>query len=84
MPIIDTPFARVAVGLVGPIFPPTERGNKYILTMMDCETRCPEAAPLKDMQAETVAEALFNKYTRIVIPKNKIGAIREVNSCQQS
>ena len=30
MPIIDTPFDRVAVDLVGPIFPPTERGSKYI------------------------------------------------------
>jgi len=25
MPIIDTPFDRVTVDLVGPIFPPTER-----------------------------------------------------------
>ena len=47
MPIIDTPFDRVAVDLVGPIFPPTERGNKYILTMMDYATRYPEAVPLK-------------------------------------
>ena len=53
--------------MVGPIFPPTERGNKYIVTMMDCATRCPEAAHLKDIEAETVA----NKYTRIVIPKKK-------------
>jgi len=58
MPIIDTPFDRVAVDLVGPIFPPTERGNKYILTMMDYATKYPEAVPLKDIQAETVAEAL--------------------------
>jgi len=28
MPIIDTPFDRVAVDLFGPIFPPTERGSK--------------------------------------------------------
>lgn len=31
MPIIDTPFKRVSVDLVGPIFPATERGHKYIL-----------------------------------------------------
>jgi len=58
MPIIDTLFERIAVDLVGPIFSPTERGNKYILTMMDYATRYPEAVPLKDILAETLAEAL--------------------------
>jgi len=39
MSIIDIPSDRVAVDLVGPIFPPTERGNNYILPMMDYATR---------------------------------------------
>jgi len=69
MPIIDTPFDRVAVDLVGPIFPPSERGNKYILTMMDYDTRYPKAVPLKDIQAERVAEALVNMFTRVGVPK---------------
>jgi len=69
MPIIDTPFDRVAADLVGPIFPPTERGSKYILTVMDYATRYPEAVPLKDIQAETVAEALVNMFTRVGVPK---------------
>jgi len=69
MPIIDTPFERVAVDLVGPIFPATKRGHKYILTMMDYATRYPEAVPLKDIQAETVAEALLNTFTRVGVPK---------------
>jgi len=69
MLIIDTPFDRVAVDLVGPIFPPADRGNKYILTMMDYITRYPEAVPLKDTQAETVAEALVNVFTRVGVPK---------------
>ena len=69
MPVIDTPLERVAVDVVGPIFPPTERGNKYILTIMDYATRYPEAVPLKDIQAETVAEALVNMFTRVGVPK---------------
>jgi len=69
MPIIDTPFERVAVDLVGPIFLPAERGNKYILTMMYYATRYPEAVPLKDIQAETVAETLVNMFTRVRVPK---------------
>ena len=59
----------MVVDLVGPIFPPTERGNKYILTMTDYATRYPEAFPSKDIQAETVAEALVNMFTRVGVPK---------------
>ena len=70
MPVIDTPFDRVAVDLVGPIFPPTEKGYKYILTMVDYATRYPEAQPLKDIQTETaVAEALVNMFARVGIPR---------------
>ena len=55
--------------MVGPIFPPTERGNKYILTMMDYATRYPEAVPLKNIQAEMVAETLVNMFTRVGVAK---------------
>jgi len=37
--------------------------------MMDYTTRYPEAVPLKDIQAETVAEALVNMFTRVGVPK---------------
>ncbi|XP_053393870.1 eukaryotic translation initiation factor 3 subunit A-like [Mercenaria mercenaria] len=43
MPLIDTPFKRVAVDIVGPIEPMTDRKNRYILTMVDYATRYPEA-----------------------------------------
>jgi len=69
MPIIDTPFDRVAVDLIGPIAPASERGNRYILTMVDYATRYPEAAALKDITAETVAEALVNMFSRVGVPK---------------
>ena len=69
MPVIDTPFDRVAVDLVGPIFPATEKGYKYILTMVDYATRYPEAQPLKDIRTETVAEALVNMFARVGIPR---------------
>ena len=46
MPLIDTPFRRVAVDLVGPIYPSTDRGNRYILTLVDYATRYPEAVAL--------------------------------------
>ena len=63
MPLIDLPFKRVAVDLVGPIAPVTDKGNRYILTMVDYATRYPEATALKSIEAETVAEALVNVFT---------------------
>ena len=45
MPLIDTPFKRVAVDIVGPISPVSRNGNRYILTLVDYATRFPEAVP---------------------------------------
>lgn len=39
MPIIDVPFKRVAIDLVGPIEPRTKNGNRYILCFVDFATR---------------------------------------------
>ena len=69
MPIIDTPFERVAVDLVGPIKPVTDRGHRYILVLVDYATRYPEAIPLKSIETEVVAEALLDMYSRLGIPK---------------
>ena len=52
MPLIDSPFKRVAVDLVGPIAPVTDRGNRYILTMVDYAMRYPEATALKSIPLE--------------------------------
>ena len=49
MPLIDKPFKRVAIDLVGPISPPSEDGHRHILTLVDFSTRYPEAAPLKNI-----------------------------------
>lgn len=69
MPLIDTPFERIAVDLVGPISPVTEKGNRYILTVVDYSTRYPEAIPLKSIETERVAEALVYIFSMMGIPK---------------
>nr|KAG5701661.1 hypothetical protein BaRGS_027819 [Batillaria attramentaria] len=56
MPLIDVPFKRVAVDLVGPISPPSEDGAV-------------EAVPLKKIDAPTVAEALVDMFSRLGIPE---------------
>ena len=69
MPLIDKPFKRVAVDIVGPIEPPSEAGHRYILTLVDYGTKYPEAVPLKKITTEAVAEALLNIYSRVGIPE---------------
>ena len=69
MPIIDTPFKRVAVDLVGEIFPASSRGHRYILTVVDYATRYPEAVPLKNISTITVAKALVSIFSRVFIPQ---------------
>ena len=41
MPLINTPFKRVAVDIVRPIAPPSEAGHQYILSLVDYATRYP-------------------------------------------
>lgn len=88
MPVIDTPFKRIAVDLVGPITPMTRRKNRYILTAVDYATRYPEAIALPNIEAETVAEALVSIYSRLGIPEEVLsdqgsqfmsGVMQEVN-----
>ncbi|XP_072033312.1 uncharacterized protein [Amphiura filiformis] len=69
MPIIDVPFSRIAMDLVGPIFPSTERGHRFILTVVDYATRFPEAVPLRNIDSISVAEALLDIYSRVGFPR---------------
>ena len=68
LPLIDTPFKRVAVDIVGPIEPRSERKSRYILTMIDYATRYPEAVALPGIETERVAEALVEMFSRVGIP----------------
>uniref|UniRef100_A0A8C5QB65 Gypsy retrotransposon integrase-like protein 1 n=1 Tax=Leptobrachium leishanense TaxID=445787 RepID=A0A8C5QB65_9ANUR len=65
MPIIQEPFSRVAVDLIGPLPRPSATGKRYILTIVDYATRYPEAVALANIQADTVADALLRVFTRV-------------------
>ncbi|GFN96128.1 gypsy retrotransposon integrase-like protein 1, partial [Plakobranchus ocellatus] len=69
VPLIDTPFKRVAIDLVGPINPPSEAGHRFILTLVDYATRFAEAVPLRKIDTESVAEALVDIYSRLSVPE---------------
>ncbi|XP_033752174.1 uncharacterized protein LOC117335982 [Pecten maximus] len=72
MPLIDTPFKRIAVDLVGPLQPATDRGNRYILTVVDYATRYPEAVALRGIETERVAEALVDIFSRVGVPSEML------------
>ena len=69
MPLIDKPFKRVAIDLVGPISPPNEGGDRYVLTLVDFLTRYPEAVPLKNIDTQIVAKALVDIFSRLGVPE---------------
>ena len=54
MLLIDKPFKRVAIDLLGPISLPREDGHCYILTLVEFATGYPEAVPLKNIDTEAV------------------------------
>ena len=67
MPLIENPFHRVAVDLIGPMVPKSDKGNRYILTLVDYATRFPEAVALKSTDTEEVAEALADMFAGVVL-----------------
>ena len=71
--------------LIGPITPATERGHRYILTLVDYATRYPEAVPHKNIDTETVAEALLDMYSRLRIPEEVLSdqGTQFESSCMQ-
>ena len=69
MSLINQPFKRVAIDLVGPVAPASDKRHRYILTLVDYATRYPKPVRLKNIDTETVAEALLDMYSRVGVPE---------------
>ena len=65
---MEIPFERVAMDLIGP-FDRSTQGYRFVLVLVDYATRYPEAVPLRNISAKSVAQALFQVISRVGIPK---------------
>ena len=63
------PFKRVAIDLIDPMISTSDKKHRYTLTLVDYATRYPEVVPLKNIDTETIAEALIDLYSRFGIPE---------------
>ncbi|GFX05207.1 retrovirus-related Pol polyprotein from transposon opus [Trichonephila clavipes] len=60
----ELPFEVENMDLIGPIDPPSSKGHKYILCLVDQHTRWGEAVPLTSLSAKVTCEAWLNTYFR--------------------
>lgn len=67
--ILDQPFKKVGVDLLGPIHPASDKGNRYVMVVVDFATRYLEAVPLKKIDSVHVGNALWEVWTRVGIPE---------------
>ena len=68
LPVIEVPFERITMDIIGPL-PRSRSGNRYVLVVCDYATRWPEAAPLRSIDAEHVAEELMTLFSRVGVPR---------------
>ncbi|XP_078533942.1 uncharacterized protein LOC144820212 [Lissotriton helveticus] len=68
LPLIDVPFTRVGMDIIGPLLP-SRTGCRYALVLVDYATRFPEAIPLRHPTTQTISKALISIFSRVGFPR---------------
>ena len=69
---VTRPWEKIAIDIIGPL-PRSNKGNLYILTIIDYFTKWPEAFPMNNKSAETVARIIVKEvFTRHGTPEHII------------
>ena len=68
MPLVDQPFQRIGIDIVGPLIR-SAGGHTHILVIIDYATRYPEAIPLRSTTSKVLARELLQVFTRLGFPK---------------
>ena len=66
-PVITEPYEEIALDIIGPL-PRSKQGHRFALTAICMASRWPEVYPLKNIEAESVANALIEFLSRNGIP----------------
>jgi len=69
LPLVNEPFAEVAIDIAGLLAVCKATGNRFVLTVLDCCTHYPEAIPLKQHTAVEVVQALGTVFSRFGLPQ---------------
>jgi hypothetical protein len=67
LPVVGRPFDLISADIIGPL-PSTERGNKYLLTIIDHATRYLEAFALPRADAKAICRSLEEVFARHGLP----------------
>ncbi|GBM88869.1 Pro-Pol polyprotein [Araneus ventricosus] len=64
----ELPLQDVNIDIIGPIDPPSAKGHRYVLCLVDQHTRWAEALPLTSLTAKATCEALLTIFMRTEVP----------------
>ncbi|XP_042148780.1 uncharacterized protein LOC121837265 [Ixodes scapularis] len=65
----ETAFQVVNMDCIGPIDPPSARGHRYALCVVDVNTRWPEVVCLRTLIAKATCDALLEIFARLGVPE---------------
>jgi transposase InsO family protein len=69
IPLVSEPFTELSLDFIGPIFPPSSSGKRFVLVVTDNATRWPEAVAMTSQRADKVADELMAMFSRLGVPR---------------